>query len=601
MARACLQRILFVVLMCLSAGAGEPQWIRVSSSHFTVLTDAGASKGQDAAYRFELLRSLFSQLLMRTKVNVSQPLEIMVLRGYSQVVPSTYAAPGFYLGGDDRSYVILDAARDDNWRAVSHPFAHLLLNYNYPPTQAWFDEGFAAYFSSSRMDKQVQLGSDPDALSDLLKTSPWIPVAELFSTRTDPAQESTRHTMFHAESWMLMHYLLNQNKLGETGTYFGLVQNQRVPVEQAIQQAYGMPAAQLDQAVKDYFRALTNPEHAQPAPVEPGDVGASTQDVPATEAQALVGEVMLRVPERRDQGIQQLQSIINQPKLDSAIAHRALAWDHMQRKEFDQAIEDLNKALQLNADDPWTHFYLAQVKYNAAQASGQPFKGLANMMQDLRIVLDWYPEFAEAYSMLGMARVEGGGINAAMESMHAAMLLSPRSEPYMLNMAQIYLADKKWDAAANMLERLKSSADPRITQAAAKSMADLPALRKYGMLPPTSAPTAGAPASPPKAAVQPQEAVESEEPERPLEPMPDKRKMQFGKGKLLSVDCSQAPVAVLTVLAGGRKMRLRTDDYKSLLLIGEDNFSCVWANRAVAFNYKAGGKADGDLVSLELQ
>src|SRR5439155_11744289 len=69
-------------------------------------------------------------------------------------------------------------------------------------------------------------------------------------------QEGTHHTLFYAQSWMVVHYLLNENKLAETGTYFDLVENQKVPVEQAIQQAYGMGVAQLDQAVKDYFHSL---------------------------------------------------------------------------------------------------------------------------------------------------------------------------------------------------------------------------------------------------------------------------------------------------------------------------------------------------------
>ena len=48
-------------------------------------------------------------------------------------------------------------------------------------------------------------------------------------------------------------------------------------------------------------------------------------------------------------------------------------------------------------------------------------------------------------------------------------------------------------------------------------------------------------------------------------------------------------------------LKLHTDDYKSLMLIGADAFSCDWTSQPVAVNYKAGGKADGDLVSLELE
>ena len=610
-----LQCIFLSVLLaglCARVDAAEPQWIRVSSAHFAVLTDAGEKKGQAVAYRFEQMRSVFSQLLMKTKLNLPEPLEIVSLKSYGQVAPPSSSASGFFLPGEDKNYIVLNAGDDESWRAVSHQFAHLMLNYNYPPTQGWFDEGFAEYFASIRLDdKQVQLGGDPGALSGLLNTAAWISIPELFNTRHDTSsyREETPQTLFCAESWMVMHYLLNQNKLGETGTYFGLVENQKLPVEQAIQQAYGMTPAQFEQAVKDYFRSLANPIHSFPTPLGPGDVGTSTQQVSETEARALQGEVTVRVPEHRAQGLQELQGVISQPKLDNAIAHRALAWDHMQRKEFDQATEELSKALELDPSDPWTRYYLALVKYHAAQASGQTFKGLSNMMQDLRTVLDWYPEFAEAYSMLGMARVEGGGINSAMEAMRAAMLLSPRNQQYALNMAQIYMAGKKWDAAADLLERLKGSDNPQIAKAAEKNLADLPTLKKYGLLPTGDAghpSQTAAPGTQPRQAPATQgkageEPAASDQPEHPAEPQPDRRKVQFAKGKLVSIDCTQAPVAVVTVAAGGKTLKLRTEDYKSLLLIGEDQFSCGWKSRAVAVNYKAGGKADGDLVSLELQ
>jgi hypothetical protein len=48
-------------------------------------------------------------------------------------------------------------------------------------------------------------------------------------------------------------------------------------------------------------------------------------------------------------------------------------------------------------------------------------------------------------------------------------------------------------------------------------------------------------------------------------------------------------------------MKLRASDYKSLLVIGEDGLSCDWKNRRVAVNYRPGGAADGDLVSVEMQ
>ena len=81
----------------------------------------------------------------------------------------------------------------------------------------------------------------------------------------------------------------------------------------------------------------------------------------------------------------------------------------------------------------------------------------------------------------------------------------------------------------------------------------------------------------------------------------DKRPTKFVKGRLIAIDCSTAPTAILTVTAEGAVLKLRAVDYKSLVLIGADDFSCNWKDRQVTVNYKPGGLTDGDLISLEVR
>jgi hypothetical protein len=204
--------------------------------------------------------------------------------------------------------------------------------------------------------------------------------------------------------------------------------------------------------------------------------------------------------------------------------------------------------------------------------------------------------------MLALARLQGGGVHSATEAIKVAIQLSPRSEQYLLNLAQIDLAGKQWNDATPLLERLKDSSNPKIAQTARKNLEDLPTLKQYGVLPEQRASPAG-PANPaPTAAPHEGEDANSGPGEAPPpEPALDRRKVQFVRGRLMKVDCSQNPVAILTVRTNSRTMRLRTDNYKSLLLVGADEFSCDWTDRAVVANYKAGGKADGDLVSVEVQ
>jgi hypothetical protein len=218
-----------------------------------------------------------------------------------------------------------------------------------------------------------------------------------------------------------------------------------------------------------------------------------------------------------------------------------------------------------------------------------------------------------------------------MDSMRATIQLAPRNQTYVLSMAEIYMAGKSWDAATALLERLKTSSDPEIAKSATEQLEGLPMLKKYGVLPqaqtnPQAGGTMPAPASPPSSSsaasstpssstaktTAPRPTTQPENPQSdeasvdhpdqpPAPPQPDKRPIQFMKGKIVSVDCSQAPSAILTVSAGAKVLKLRTENYKSLMVMGADDFSCQWRSRPVAINYRAGGKADGDLVSVELE
>ena len=194
----------------------------------------------------------------------------------------------------------------------------------------------------------------------------------------------------------------------------------------------------------------------------------------------------VRMPEHREQGEKDLEAIVADPKTDNVIAHRALAWVRMERKEFDQAGEELARARELDSRDTWTHYYQALVKFRAAQSDQKPMEGVSNMIQDLVFVVDKQPDWAEAHNMLALARLQGGGVHSATESIKVAIQLSPRSQQYLLNLAQIDLAGKQWADATSLLERLKNSSNPQIAQTAQKSLEDLPTLKKYGVLPQAS-------------------------------------------------------------------------------------------------------------------
>jgi tetratricopeptide (TPR) repeat protein len=685
-----LATMLAAILLAASAPAAEPPpWLEIHSTHFTVITDAGEKKGREVALRFEQMRAVFGSLLMKDRLNDSLPLTILACRNdktYYQSAPLRQGqpidVPGFFVPGDDQNFFVLNLFEEESWRAIAHAFAHLMLNYNYPPVQGWFDEGIAEYFSSIRLDdRKYEIGGDPElkriftqdllenqrevrnpskTLTELLSGQVWLALPDLLTMKHDTPSfvEGTHHTLFYAQSWMTVHYLLHDKLLPQTGTYFDLVENQHVPLEEAIQKAFGVTSAQFDQAVKNYFHSLTalnvaldaskqpnappNPQQVYEFPeiVGPSDSAITDHSIPESDARAVIAEVRIRIPDRREAGLSELRALAgaadatvsktaddkHDPNKDSSnkdsnqkdsnkedkrsavavagneVAHRVLAWDHLQRGDFDAAAEELSNAAALNSHDMWIRYYLCVLKYRIARAKHNDILGLPNMLQDLRAVLEWYPEFADAYDLMAMARKEGGGSVSAMQAERAAIQLSPRNQQYACNLAEIYIADKKWEAAVVLLQRLKANSNPQIATAARERLEQIPNEQKYG--------AAAAAASAQKFTPQssPFDVLEQDAAKRAIAAQAsqtaanvDKRAAKFLQGRLVAVDCSQSPAAVLTVNAAGAVLKLRTSDYKSLLLIGADAFSCEWRDRSVSVNYKPGGLSDGDLVSVEVR
>jgi tetratricopeptide (TPR) repeat protein len=638
----CLLAAILVVPRLHGADSG---WTEVRSPHFDVITDAGEKRGHEVALRLEQMQAVFAGFLLRQELARPIPLTVIAIRGdkdYSAIAPRQPAGvlppPAFVLRGDDRTFLVLNLALPDPWRSVTHELAHLFLEGNYPTTASWFDEGLAEYFSSIELDnRSVSIGGDPELLperqsdlfqrneaqaqppkplTDFLLAPIWISVGDLLTMqRSGP--EGTHRTQFYAQSWMTIHYLLAQKKMTETGVFFDLLQNQKVPVEQAVQQAYGMSSKQFEQALRDYFKsqkdllaardaartatgqigevAIPQPVH-YPSPIDPETAEYTVTRLPEPEGEIIVTEMEARLPEHRSEAQATVEAFMKAPP-ETASEHRVLGWIAMETQKWDVAFSELGQAMDLNPKDNWARYYLVITKFREAQATNQSIKGLANALLDLRVIIDWYPEFAEAHNLLGLGRVEGGGITSAMQAEQAAIRLNPRHEQYQLNLAKIYTEGKKFDDARALLAHLKLSGDPQIAAGAKQQEKDLVLTQKYGVSPEHERMRAQAEKE--EATRQAKEVAENA---RPESAPPDKRPIIYAKGRIVSVDCSQDPAAVVTFATGNRTLHLHTADHGKVIVMGDDKFSCRWEGVRAQANYKAGGKpGEGDLVTIEVQ
>ena len=579
------------------AGAAEAQWIEVQSPHFSVVTDAGEKRGREVAMRFEQMRAVFSTLMTKVNVNIPVPLQIVAFRNTKelrQVAPLWNGKPvqvaGLFQGGEDRSFIMLDMSVDSPWTVVFHEYAHQLMNGTLTgEIDPWFEEGFAEYFSSIEVDaKEARVGKIPPEKYEILQQQGTMKIADLFSVQHNSStyNESGDHrTVFYAESGIVLHYLYDNKLIPKLSLYFGLKVDKSMPVEDAIQQSFGMSAAQFDKLLRAYVSSNRYLYYSIPTPSNIVGKDYSIRPLSLADSSVVIADIHLHSLDYRKQAVAEFQDVIKADP-DNAAACRGLGYAYLQAQDFKQAAEYFKRAAQLNSKDPRVHYYSALL---LSREGSSDQTNLAEMIRELDTAIALDPGFGDAYMLLAFTQARTGDSASGLISMQKAVSLNPRNANYRFNLAQMYLNNQQPDKAVAILQVLQKSGDQDVAQRAAVSLAQAQEFQASMQAAHATTAVSGTPVTQ-KAltadAVVIQVSAES---------------VKFLKGTVTNVDCSVAPLATLTVLSGTKTWKMRVADTKHVLLLGADEFSCAWNKQKVALNYRENGEAVGSVVSIEVQ
>jgi tetratricopeptide (TPR) repeat protein len=594
----------FLLLAC-SGGipavlAGELQWVEVRSPNFSVVTDAGEKRGREVALRFEQMRAVFGILMTKAKVNLPIPLQIVAFRNTKELLqfaPLFNGKPtqvaGLFQASTDRSFIMLDMAVEDPWAVVFHEYAHQLMNGNlsgdFPP---WFEEGFAEYFSSIEADnKQVRVGKVPDYEYMILRQDGMMKIADLFRVQQNSLtynENGDHRSTFYAESGMLMHYIYDNKLIPKVAAYFDLMENKHAPVEAAIQQAFGMSPAQFDKALGGYVSQAHYLFYPIPTPANLSSTNYTATPLKAADAKAVLADIHLHSRDYQDQAFREFQEILKSDPSNMA-ACRGLGYAYLQRQDFDQAGEYFKRAAQLDSRDARVHYYYAlmMVRKNGFGSSAD----LPAMTKELETSLSLEPDFADSYALLAFTQSGSGDPAKALITMQKALAISPRNQSYLYNLANLYLANRQPDLAITVLQSLQVTDNPALAAQAAIILAQARQFRDA-----MQTGVAGHIAT-----SAPHEEQKSADNVAPGAVVASSRPAKFLKGTLIDVDCATPPLAVLTITSGTKTWKMNVSDWKQVVLIGADEFSCSWKKQKVAINYGETAEGEASVISLEIQ
>jgi tetratricopeptide (TPR) repeat protein len=566
------------------------------------------------------MRMAFGVIFKKVSVNTA-PLQIIAFRNGKELrkfAPLYGGKPievaGFFLGNggrggpgsnEERQYIALDLSEEDSWGTVFHEYAHLLINSNFPPSPVWFDEGFAEYCSSLKVDKkEIAIGLVKPELPELLSQSRWLKITDLFSVSHDSQiyNRDDRRSVFYAQSWLTVHFFMTKNMLKQASAYIQMTENQHVPVPEAIRRSFGMEPEALERMIENYFRGGAT--HFI-APVPPGlpAVQFNAHPLSDLDIKSVMADLDYHSRDYRARGITEFQEILaKQP--ENGVANRGLGYEAMQKNDWDKAGEHFKRAAAQNVKDPQVHYLLALMMSRKGMFSGKR-ENLDDIKKELAAAIALEPNYPDAYNLLGMTLSYAGEKKDAIDILQKAIALSPRNPWYMGNLANAYLQAQDLDHAIPLLQELQSSNEPGIASMAAQQLHQVEAYRSAvneGAAQSRSMGTSGQPialnAVPDEGENSPDSSPDGTE-VRTLPPSNDP--VLFMKGVLVSVDCSAEPAATLTISSGGKQWKMLAPVSKKLILIGADEFSCSWKNRKVSANYRKRGPDQGNLVSLEFE
>ncbi len=247
--------VLATLLFLLSFGpwsvpvSAKDNWLSVHSKNFLLVGNANEKQIRQVGMRLEQFREVFAQLFPKAVHTSPVPTTVIVFKNddsYRPFKPNPNVA-GYFQAGQDVNYITLTnevRGGQDPFRVIFHEYTHLLINNTMPNVPLWFNEGLAEYYSTFSItdDTKVVLGSPISSHVFLLRETKMLPLRTLFNVdeKSPYYNERDKQSVFYAESWALMHYLIlgkDGQRVPQMGNFLKLT-SANVPLEDAFQQAF---------------------------------------------------------------------------------------------------------------------------------------------------------------------------------------------------------------------------------------------------------------------------------------------------------------------------------------------------------------------------
>jgi len=483
----CLARALpGLISLLLLGGTARPvsdpnqNWLEVRSPHFTVATNASAKDGRHIASQFEQMRAMFREAFPTFRVDTSQPIYIIAGKNEGAMrllMPDEWAVKGhvhpagMYQPGEDKDYVVMqvDALGNNPFHVIYHEYTHALLHLNFSGLPLWLDEGLAEFFGNSSLgEKESRTGTVDEDTLVFLQGNRLIPIETLLQVdhTSKYYNEANRASVFYAESWALVHYLMmnpdarQRGLLGKFTTAWDRSQNQ----VQAAQETFG-DLKKFAGTIEAYAR-----QQSFMVSVMKMELGDASKEYPVRsispgEALALRGDFMAHrgLLEHAKTALEEAARM--EPKLP--MAHQALGYYLYRKNDLENADVHAKEAIA-EGDTSFGAAYLHGMLLARLGTMGDSHK---EAVDALKKATELNPKFAPAFEALAYVYGESPEEQKqALEAVIAAVKLDPAQHRYLFHLANLLVNNGRDADAQHLAQKIVANANSPEEKAEAEAL-----------------------------------------------------------------------------------------------------------------------------------
>jgi|SRR4051794_24325842 tetratricopeptide (TPR) repeat protein len=464
------------------AAASDPNqgWIEVRSPHFTVATNASERDGRHIASQFEQMRGMFHAAFTTFRVDTPQPIYIIAAKNEGTMkllLTEEWEAKGhvhpagMYQHGEDKDYVLLqvDAQGSNPFHVVYHEYTHALLHLNFSALPLWLDEGLADFFGNSTLgEKESRTGTVDANTIYFLQQNRLIPIDTLLQVDHTSKfyNEANRASVFYAESWALVHYLMMNPEARQRGLLakFTAAWEKSENQVQAAQEAFG-DLRRFADVIEGYAHQQTFMMGVIKTQLEDSSKEYSARHITGGEALALRGDFMAHAG-RMDTAKPAVEEAVRL-EAKSPFAHEALGYYLYRKGELDKADAEMKEALA-DGDTSFGAAYLHGMLLGRQAGTADTRK---EALESLKKATELNPKFAPAFDML--AYVYGQSPDEQKQALEACVMaakLDPAQHRYLFHYANLLVNNERDAEARRLVQKIGATADSPQEKAEAEEL-----------------------------------------------------------------------------------------------------------------------------------